>query len=133
ITAEFPSPGERAKAMSIYTLVISGGASLGLIAGGVITEALNWHWIFFINVPVGIVTVILGRRWIVENQGLGVGRDIAVLGSVLSTASLIVGAYAIVTASSHGWGSAHTLGFAAGPLGPVGRLLPPRGRRRHPI
>jgi MFS family permease len=59
ITAEFPTPGERAKAMSIYTLVISGGASLGLIAGGLITEALNWHWIFFVNVPVGIVTVRL--------------------------------------------------------------------------
>jgi MFS family permease len=58
ITAEVPSPGARAKAMSIYTLVISGGASLGLIAGGLITEALNWHWIFFVNVPVGIVTVL---------------------------------------------------------------------------
>jgi EmrB/QacA subfamily drug resistance transporter len=133
ITAEFPSPRERAKAMSIYTLVISGGASLGLIAGGVITEALNWHWIFFINVPVGIATVLLGRRWIVENEGLGIGRDIDVLGSVLITASLIVGAYAIVTASSDGWGSAHTLGFAAGSLALLAAFVTLEARLRNPI
>ncbi|HEY1568973.1 MAG TPA: MFS transporter, partial [Solirubrobacteraceae bacterium] len=133
ITAEFPSPGERAKAMSIYTLVISGGASLGLIAGGVITEALNWHWIFFVNVPVGIATVLLGRVWIVENVGLGIGRDIDVLGSVLITASLIMGAYAIVTASSDGWGSAHTLGFAAGSLALLGAFVALEARLRNPI
>ena len=80
ITSEFPSPRERTKAMSIYTLVISGGASLGLIAGGAITQLLNWHWIFYVNVPVGIATVLLGRVWIVENAGLGIGRDLDVLG-----------------------------------------------------
>ena len=133
ITAEFPSPGERAKAMSIYTLVISGGASLGLIAGGVITEALNWHWIFFVNVPVGIVTVLLGRAWIIENEGPGIGRDIDVLGSALITASLIVGAYAIVTASSHGWGSAHTLGLAAVSLGLLAAFGGLEARLRNPI
>ena len=74
-------------------------------------QLLNWHWIFFINVPVGIATVLLGRAWIAENTGPGVGRDIDALGSVLITAALVVGAYAIVTAGSHGWGSAHTLGF----------------------
>jgi EmrB/QacA subfamily drug resistance transporter len=133
ITAEFPSPRERAKAMSIYTLVISGGASLGLIAGGVITEAFNWHWIFFVNVPVGIATVLLGRVWIVENEGLGIGRDIDVLGSVLITASLIVGAYAIVTASSDGWGSAHTLGFAALSLALLTTFVALEARLRNPI
>ena len=133
ITAEFPAPGERAKAMSIYTLVISGGASLGLIAGGLITEALNWHWIFFVNVPVGIATVLLGRVWIEENEGPGIGRDIDVLGSVLITASLIVGAYAIVTASSHGWGSAHTLGFAAASLVLLAAFIALEARLRNPI
>ena len=133
ITAEFPAPGERAKAMSIYTLVISGGASLGLIAGGVITEALNWHWIFFINVPVGIVTVALGRAWIIENEGPGIGRDVDVLGSVLITVALIIGAYAIVTASSHGWGSAHTLGFAAVSLALLAAFVALEARLRNPI
>ena len=113
ITSEFPDPGERARAMSIYTLVISGGSSLGLLAGGAITDLLSWHWIFYINVPIGIATVILGRMWLVENPGRGITRDLDVLGSVLITGAMIVLVYAIVTAGSDGWGSAHTLGFAA--------------------
>jgi hypothetical protein len=56
--------------MSLYTLTVSAGASIGLIAGGAITQLLTWHWIFFINVPVGIATVLLGRAWIAENTGL---------------------------------------------------------------
>jgi EmrB/QacA subfamily drug resistance transporter len=112
ITSEFPEPRERAQAMSVYMFVVAGGGSLGLILGGVITELVNWHWIFFINIPIGLAAVALGRVWIVENRGLGIGRDIDVVGSALITAALICLAYAIVTASTHGWGSAHTLGFA---------------------
>jgi MFS family permease len=88
ITAEFPAPGERAKAMSIYTLVISAGGSLGLIAGGAITELLSWHWIFYLNLPIGVATVILGRMWLVENPGQGIGRDVDVTGAALITGSL---------------------------------------------
>ena len=97
--------------MSLYMFVIAGGGSLGLILGGVITELVNWHWIFFINLPIGILAVLLGRVWIVENEGLGIGRDLDVLGSFLVTARSSRLAYAIVTASTHGWVSAHTLGF----------------------
>ena len=61
IAAEFPAPGERAEAMSLYTLTSRPARSIGLIAGGAITQLLDWHWIFFINVPVGIATVLLGR------------------------------------------------------------------------
>ena len=133
ITSEFPAPRERAKAMSVYTLVISGGASLGLIAGGLITEAFNWHWIFFVNVPVGIVDGAAGPGVDPGERGPGIGRDIDVLGSVLITASLIVGAYAIVTASSHGWGSAHTLGFAAVSLALLTGFVALEARLRNPI
>jgi EmrB/QacA subfamily drug resistance transporter len=114
ITAEFPRPRERAQAMSIYMFVIAGGGSLGLILGGLITQIANWHWIFFINLPFGLAAVALGRMWIVENRGPGIGRDVDWLGSALVTAALICLAYAIVTASTHGWGSAHTLGFGGG-------------------
>lgn len=113
IASEFPEPGDRARAMSIYSLVIAGGGSLGLLAGGAITTALDWHWIFYVNLPLGVATAVLGRMWLPENAGRGIGRDLDVLGSVLVTASMIVLVYAIVTASSEGWGSAHTLGFAA--------------------
>jgi EmrB/QacA subfamily drug resistance transporter len=133
ITAEFPLPRERTKAMSIYTLVISGGASLGLIAGGAITQLLNWHWIFYVNVPIGIATVLLGRVWIVENPGLGIGRDLDVLGAVLVTGALVVGAYAIVTASSDGWGSAHTLGFGTLALALLAAFVLLESRLRNPI
>jgi EmrB/QacA subfamily drug resistance transporter len=111
IAAEFPQPRERAQAMSIYMFVVAGGGSLGLILGGVITELANWHWIFFINVPIGLAAVLLGRTWIAENRGPGIGRNVDWLGSALVTAALISLAYAIVTASTHGWGSVHTLGF----------------------
>jgi EmrB/QacA subfamily drug resistance transporter len=133
ITAEFPAPRERATAMSIYTLVISGGASLGLIAGGAITQLLNWHWIFYINVPVGIATVLLGRVWIVENPGLGIGRNVDVLGSVLITSALVIAAYAIVTASSDGWGSVHTLGLGAGVVVLLVAFVGLESRLRNPI
>src|SRR6201992_3706472 len=105
ITAEFPDPRERAKAMSLYTLTISAGASIGLIAGGAITHLLNGHGTFFINVPIGIATLIAGRAWIAENKGIGIDRHIDVLGSVTITAAMVLGAYAIVTPGSHGGGS----------------------------
>src|SRR6202042_702447 len=95
ITAEFPNPRERAQAMSVYTLTISAGASIGLIAGGAITQLLCWHWIFFINVPIGILTIGFGRTWIAENAGPGLDRKVDVLGSVTITAAMVLGAYAI--------------------------------------
>ena len=119
--------------MSIYTLVISGGGSLGLIAGGAITDLLSWHWIFFINVPIGIGTVILGRMWLVENPGRGVGRNLDVLGSALITGAMIVLVYAIVTAGSDGWGSAHTLGFGALGLAMGGAFVVLESRLANPI
>ena len=111
IVTEFPSPVERAKAMSAYVFVAVGGGSIGLLAGGVLTQALSWHWIFFVNVPIGIATLILGRFLVVENVGLGIKQGVDVAGSVLVTLSLMVGIYGIVTASSDGWASAHTLGI----------------------
>ena len=64
IVTEFPEPAERAKAMSAYIFVAVGGGSIGLLVGGVLTQTLSWHWIFFINVPIGVVTFLLGRALI---------------------------------------------------------------------
>src|SRR5271165_5833760 len=109
IVTEFASPVERAKAMSAYVFVAVGGGSIGLLVGGVLTQAISWHWIFFVNVPIGVATLILGRILVVENIGLGIRQGVDVVGSVLVTLSLMVGIYGIVTASSDGWGSVHTL------------------------
>ena len=113
IVTEFPDPGERARAMSAYIFVTVTGAALGLLVGGVLTQALSWHLIFFINVPIGIVTFLLGQRLIDENEGLGIRRGVDVTGSLLVTVALMLGIYAIIEATEYGWVSAHTLGFGA--------------------
>jgi len=113
LVTEFELPSERARAMGIYMAVATGGGSLGLLAGGLVSEAANWHWIFFINVPIGLITLVLGSALIVENEGLGLGRGVDVLGSVIVTAATMLGAYAIVTSAEYGWGSVHTLGLGA--------------------
>jgi EmrB/QacA subfamily drug resistance transporter len=119
IVTEFQRPAERAQAMSVFTLVIAGGGSLGLLAGGLLTQFVNWHWIFFINVPIGVVTLLLGGWLVTENKGLGLDHGVDVLGAVVLTAALMLGVYGIVTTADHGWASAHTLGFA----GAAGALL----------
>jgi EmrB/QacA subfamily drug resistance transporter len=133
IATEFTAPGDRAKAMSVYMFVVSCGGSLGLLAGGVITQSIDWHWIFFINVPVGVATFLLARRWITENPGLGIGRDVDAAGPVLVTAAMMLAAYAIVTSSSYGWASAHTLGFGAASLLALLAFVALEARLRNPI
>lgn len=113
IATEFPHARERAKAMSAYIFVAVGGGSIGLLAGGALTQALDWHWIFFINLPIGLVALLLGVWLVEENQGIGLAKGVDVLGSVLVTAGLMVGVYAVVKSTSYGWGSVHTLSFLA--------------------
>jgi MFS family permease len=91
--------------------VAVGGGSIGLLVGGVLTQALNWHWIFFINVPIGFLTFVAGRALIIENVGLGIRTGVDVIGSVLVTVSLMLGIYSISTATQYAWLSAHTLAF----------------------
>src|ERR1700735_1441383 len=110
IVTEFPSPLERGKAMSAYVFVAVGGGSIGLLAGGVLTQFLSWHWIFFVNVPIGVATLILGRFLIVENVGLGIKQGVDWVGSALITVSVMVAIYGVVTATTYGWASTPNLG-----------------------
>ncbi len=111
IVTEFPQPGERARAMSAYVFTAVAGGSLGLLAGGALTEALSWHWIFFVNLPIGLAAMVFGRILIPEDRGIGLGHGVDWLGSVLVTVSLMTAIYAIVQATNHGWGSTQVLGF----------------------
>ncbi len=113
ISTEFPQPNERARAMSAYVFVAVAGGSLGLLAGGLLTQALSWHWIFFVNLPIGAMTVALGRALIPDDKPAGTRARIDWLGSLLVTASLMSAIYAIVQASARGWGSSSVLSFGA--------------------
>ena len=113
IVTEFPEPAERARAMSAYVFVSVAGGSLGLLAGGLLTEALSWHWVFFVNLPIGIAAFALGRALIASDEGLGLEHGLDWTGSLLVTASLMSAIYAIIEATGHGWGSSPVLGFGA--------------------
>jgi EmrB/QacA subfamily drug resistance transporter len=109
IVTMFPKPGEQAKAIGVYSFVASAGASIGLLAGGVLTQALDWHWIFFVNVPIGLLTGVLALRLVPDEPGIGLREGADVLGALLVTGSLMLGVYTIVQAGDKGWGSAETL------------------------
>jgi EmrB/QacA subfamily drug resistance transporter len=117
IVTMFTEPHERAKAIGIYSFVASAGASLGLLLGGVLTQAINWHWIFFVNLPIGVLTGVLANRVIKRDEGLGLDKGADVPGAILLVGSLMLGVYTIVEASRYGWSSAHTLGFGAVAIG----------------
>jgi MFS family permease len=93
--------------------VASAGASIGLLAGGALTQALSWHWIFFVNVPIGIVTVALAVRILRAETGPGLRAGADVLGAALVTAGLMLGVFTIVGTSDHGWTSLRTLALGA--------------------
>lgn len=116
VVTRFPEPKERAKAIGVYGFVQSAGVSLGLLAGGALTQTLSWHWIFFVNVPIGIVAVLSARRMLGSERGIGLGRGTDIVGALLVTSALMLGVYTIVETAHHGWTSAHTLGFGAGAL-----------------
>jgi EmrB/QacA subfamily drug resistance transporter len=133
IVTEFPEPADRSRAMSAYVFVSVAGGSLGLLAGGMLTEALSWHWIFFVNVPIGLATLALGKALVPSDRGLGLGHGIDWLGSILVTVALMIGVYAIVEATSHGWASDQVLGFGALSIVLLGAFLALESRLKNPI
>src|SRR3984893_11176938 len=94
IVTEFPQRAEQAKAMGLYAFVSAGGGSIGLLAGVVLTQSLDWHWIFFVNVPIGALAFALGWLPIDENKGIGLAGGVDVLGSILITLATLLGPFA---------------------------------------
>jgi EmrB/QacA subfamily drug resistance transporter len=113
IVTMFPERRDQAKAIGIYSFVAAAGASIGLLLGGVLTQAINWHWIFFVNLPIGVVTAALAWRLIEADRGIGFRQGADAVGAALITAALMLGVYTIVEARDYGWGSARTLGLGA--------------------
>ena len=134
IVTMFPEPREQAKAIGVFSFVASAGGSVGLLAGGVLTQAISWHWIFFINVPVGIATVVLALRLLERDKGIGFGDGADVLGAALITGSLMLGVYTIVEpAAVLGWGAGRTLGLGAAALGLLAAFIVREATARNPL
>jgi len=134
IVTMFPEPREQAKAIGVYSFVASAGGSVGLLAGGILTQTLNWHWIFFVNLPIGIATAVLALRLIDRDQGIGFGEGADVLGALLITSSLMLGVYTIVKpAADYGWGAGRTLALGAGALALLVAFVVRESRARNPL
>ena len=133
IVTEFPEAADRARAMSAYVFVSVAGGSLGLLAGGLLTQALSWHWVFFVNLPIGIATLALGHALLRAESGLGRGDGVDWLGSVLVTTSLMGFIYAIVQATTHSWLSPEVLGVAGIAAVLMAAFLAVEARVRNPI
>ncbi len=133
IVTLFPKPDEEAKAFGVFSFVASAGAAIGLLAGGLITQAVSWHWIFFVNVPIGGVTAVLSARLLASDRGIGIGRGADVLGALLVTVALMLSVYTIVESSSYGLGSLHTIGFGAVALALLAAFFVRQARGRNPI
>ena len=113
IVTMFPEKGEQARAIGVFSFTAAAGGSIGLLAGGVLTQAVNWHWIFFVNLPIGAAAVIMATRLLEADRGLGLGAGADVAGAFLVTSALMLGVYTIVEATAYGWTSARTLGLGA--------------------
>jgi EmrB/QacA subfamily drug resistance transporter len=109
----FTEPAERAKAMGVFGFVASGGGSIGVLLGGILTGALNWHWIFLVNVPVGILVVVLSLLLIPAARIPTAAQHLDVAGAVTVTGALMLAVYAIVNGNEVGWTTARTLGLLA--------------------
>jgi EmrB/QacA subfamily drug resistance transporter len=133
IVIEFPEPADRARAMSAYVFTAVAGGSLGLLAGGALTQLLNWHWIFFVNLPIGLIAIFAGRALIPNDNGLGIRQGVDWLGSLLVTLAIGIAVYAIVEATTHGWGSTETIGGGAIAVALLGAFLTLESRIENPI
>jgi EmrB/QacA subfamily drug resistance transporter len=133
IVTMFPQPRDQAKALGIYGFVASAGGSIGLLAGGVLTDAISWHWIFFVNIPIGIVVAAGALRLVDDRPGLGVRAGADVPGAVLLTVGLMLGVYAILQVTEKGWGASETLVLGAIALGLLTTFVVRQARIADPL
>jgi EmrB/QacA subfamily drug resistance transporter len=114
IVTMFPSPGEQARAIGVYSFVASAGGAIGLLLGGVLTQTISWHWIFFVNLPVGLAAVLAALRLLPADRGAGLRQGADVAGAALITSALMVAVFTVVDpAAKYGWTASRTLVFAA--------------------
>jgi EmrB/QacA subfamily drug resistance transporter len=129
----FTEPADRAKAMGIFGFVASGGGSIGVLLGGILTDILNWHWIFLVNVPVGALVVLLTFKLVPDSPGFAAKGRLDIAGAVTVTLSLMLAVYAIVNGNQEGWTSAQTLGLLGAAAVLLGIFLAIESKVRAPL
>jgi len=134
IVTLFPEPREMAKAIGVYAFVASAGGAVGLLAGGILTQAINWHWIFFVNLPIGIVTAILALRVVPRDRGTGLRNGADVAGALLITGAMMLSVFTIVKpAAEDGWLAGRTLAFGAASLVLLAGFIVRQRTARNPL
>jgi EmrB/QacA subfamily drug resistance transporter len=129
----FTEPAERAKAMGVFGFVAAGGGSIGVLLGGILTDVLDWHWIFLVNLPIGVLVVVLSLRLLPSARSAAGQRRLDVLGAVTVTVALMLAVYAIVNGNQAGWTSAQTLGLLAAAATLLGVFLVIESRVSSPL
>jgi EmrB/QacA subfamily drug resistance transporter len=129
----FTEQADRAKAMGVFGFVLSGGGVIGVLAGGILTDVLNWHWIFLVNLPVGVLVYVLSLRLLPTGRGPAATGRVDVAGAITVTASLMLAVYAIINGNEQGWSSAQTLGLLGGALALLALFLAIEARISSPL
>lgn len=135
VLALYPDPRGRARAMGVYSFTQSAGGTLGLLAGGVLTQSLDWHWIFYVNLPIGVAATLFSLRLLPDDRPPAGGspRGADVPGALLVTAALMLGVYTIVKTTDRGWASPHTAVLGAVSLALLMAFLVRQTRAAQPL
>jgi EmrB/QacA subfamily drug resistance transporter len=133
IVTMFPEPREQAKAIGAYTFVAVAGGSIGLLLGGVLTEAINWHWIFFVNIPIGVATALAAIRLVPDREGIGLTAGADLPGALLLTGGLMLFVYTILGVAEEGWASGQTLLLGAISIGLLIAFVARQARVANPL
>jgi EmrB/QacA subfamily drug resistance transporter len=133
VTTTFAEGDERTKALGVWSAIVAGGAAVGLLMGGVLTDIASWRWVFFVNVPVGVVTILTGLRYVAESRVESARRSLDLAGAFTVTGGLVILVYAIVKAQAYGWGSARTLGLGAVAIALLAAFLLIEARSKAPL
>src|SRR3954463_11998284 len=133
ITTTFAEGPDRNKALGVWSAIAAGGAAVGLLMGGVLTDLLSWEWCFFVNVPVGAIAIVAALRYVPNTLAEHRPKSIDIAGAVAVTSGLVVLVYAIVKAQEWGWGSGQTLGLAAFAIALLGACVVIEARSKAPL
>ena len=133
VTTTFTDGEQRTKALGVWSAIAAGGAAVGLLMGGVLTDIASWRWVFFVNVPVGVITLALALRFVPESRVEVAHRSFDLAGAVAVTGGLVVLVYAIVKAQAYGWGSARTLGLGAVAIALLAAFVAIESRSKAPL